>query len=149
MKMGAELRKSLQRACEFPCDNPRLQGSQPDPLKSRYLMDTLDQGDELSAVPVPAPDRAALHALRPIGAQMDACENRLLIPLFCQGANLVLHVLGAAASHPPSGIGDNTVTAKLVAAVLNLYKGPGVLSPALQPQGLAAFLRCDVLQVCA
>ena len=37
------------------------------------------------------------------------------------------HILPETAAHPPSGVRNDTIAAKLVAAVLNLHIGPGVL----------------------
>ena len=58
---------------------------------------------------------------------MDSSKDHFPVPPGHQPFNLSLHILRLPASDPASGIGDNAVAAELVAAVLHLDKGPGVI----------------------
>ena len=58
---------------------------------------------------------------------MDSRQDDLLIAGGGKLLHLSHHVLYLPASDAASGVGDNAVAAKLVAAVLHLDKGPGVI----------------------
>ena len=66
---------------------------------------------------------------------MDACEHHFLITLSGQGADLFQHLFRSAGAHPSSGVGDDAVAAKLVAAVLHLDKRPGPVRDPVHMQG--------------
>ena len=58
---------------------------------------------------------------------MNAGEHHLSVTGCRQRAHLRMNVLHGPAAHPASGIGNDTVAAELVAAVLHLDVRPGVL----------------------
>lgn len=63
---------------------------------------------------------------------MDTGKNDLLISALCQFPGLSLHIPDLPAPDPSPGIGNDTVTAELIAAVLDFQKGPGMLACSFQ-----------------
>ena len=58
---------------------------------------------------------------------MNAGKHHLLKAFLCQMANLLQTVLFLTASDPSPNIGDDTIGAKLITAVLHLYKGSALI----------------------
>ena len=58
---------------------------------------------------------------------MNAGKHHLLKALLCQMANLLQTILFLSASDSSPNIGDDTVGAKLITAVLHLYKGSALI----------------------
>ena len=67
---------------------------------------------------------------------MDPGKNDLPISLLGKEPYLLLHVLRSAAPHASAGVGNDTVAAELVAAILNLYKSAGVICLSGNMKGL-------------
>ena len=59
---------------------------------------------------------------------MDSCEHDFLIAISGKRSYLLLHILHLSAAYPPSGIGNDTVGAELVAAILYFDISPGVFT---------------------
>ena len=59
---------------------------------------------------------------------MDSCEHDFLIAISGKRSYLLHHILLFSAAYPPSGIGNDTVGAELVAAILYFDISPGVFT---------------------
>ena len=75
---------------------------------------------------------------------MDPGQDHFLIAGPGQSGDLFADLGGGPAAHPSSRIGNNTVAAELVAAVLHLYVRPGVLRRLRHRQGLILLRMVDV-----
>ena len=62
-----------------------------------------------------------------VRAHMDPGDDDLLEAFGSQAMRFRKDAIETPGSHPPSGVGDDAVGAKLVASVLHLDKGSGVL----------------------
>ncbi len=75
---------------------------------------------------------------------MDPRQYNFFVTVSRKPAHLFCHVLPAAASNPSSDIRDDAICAELVAAVLNLHIGAGMLRRLLQIQPLILLLLRDI-----
>ena len=67
---------------------------------------------------------------------MDACKNSLFISLSHQSGDLPDHIFAASAADSASGKGNDTVTAELIAAILNLDKSSCMIGRLFQMKRL-------------
>ena len=58
---------------------------------------------------------------------MDSRQNHLPVALFRQSTHLRLYIFRPAAANPAPGIGNDTITAELIAAILYFQKRPGMI----------------------
>ena len=65
-----------------------------------------------------------------------------LIAISGKRSYLLLHILHLSAAYPPSGIGNDTVGAELVAAVLNFDISTGVFTCTGKVKRFVLFLSC-------
>ena len=75
---------------------------------------------------------------------MNSGKHQFFIAPGGQAASLVKNVFFSAASDPSAGIGDNAVAAELVAAVLHLDKGPGMVGNLANVQVLILLCPADI-----
>ena len=115
MELGAELRQRCQPVQHLVRHALRFQRTEADTADSRNGTAQLYRIGKTAA---------PLHAVEP---QIDAAEHQLLIAVLRKGTGGTAQLLRRQRTAAPSGIGDDAVAAKAVAAVLNLEKGTGVV----------------------
>ena len=133
--MRTHLRKCRYPLCEFSGNNTRLQRTQTNTQDSFHLMYGTDQFQQI------------FPGINTVRTEMDSGQYDLLIPIGRQCVHLRKHVLHFTAAHPSSGIRDNAVRTELVASVLYLYIGSGMLCLSGHTHFLIFMGMCNVNQL--